>query len=484
MRFLSRIAAFTFFIVAMPFLFVSCGASAKITEYEITAELDGNVITGKETVTFYNSYDTSFNELKFNLYPNAFRRGAKYSPFVEQYKNAAYYNGEDYGGIEILSVTENGAAVDFTVGGEDLNILVIPLKTEVFPNERVTVTIGFKVTLAEVVARTGVNSKTINLANFYPVLCAVDKDGFYECVYYAVGDPFFSECANYTVTLVFNENTVVATSGYPVKSETADGKKRETYKIDNARSFSAVASENYRVVSAKRKDTQINYYYYDDEDPEEFLDYAVKAIDLFGRLFGEYPYKTFSVAKTGFIQGGMEFPGLVYISDDLERKAFGEVVAHETAHQWWQSVVGSNETEYGFLDEGLAEYSVVLFYENYPEYGYTRKNLLSASEKTYKTFCSVSDKLFGKVNTVMMRSLKDFKSEYEYVNIAYVKPCIMYDTLRDTVGEERFFAGLRRYYSENAFRIAVPDDLVGAFEKVGSDANGFFDGFFYGNVIL
>ena len=101
----------------------------------------------------------------------------------------------------------------------------------------------------------------------------------------------------------------------------------------------------------------------------------------------------------------MEHPALVMISDNLEQSAYLEVVAHETAHQWWQGVVGNNEIEYGFLDEGLAEYSVVLFYENYPEYNLKRQDLIESSENTYKIFCTVSDKVFGKVNTVMKRSL-------------------------------------------------------------------------------
>ena len=147
-------------------------------------------------------------------------------------------------------------------------------------------------------------------------------------------------------------------------------------------------------------------------------------------------------------------------------------------------MVGNNEIEHGFLDEGLAEYSVVLFYENYPEYGYTRQSLIKASEQTYKVFCSVSDKLSGKVNTVMLRSLKDFTSEYEYVNVAYIKPCIMYDNLRTTIGNARFFQALKRYYNENKFKNAVPDDLVGAFEKVGAGTNGYFESFFLGKDII
>ena len=484
MKFFSRVFAGVMLLLCFPLFLVSCGDKADLSEYEIEVEYSGNELNGKETVSFYNCYDTSFKELKFNLFANAFRIGAKHSPVAAQYRSEAYYNGESYGGIEIISVSENGESAEFDICGEDENILIVKLKDEVFPNERAKVTIEFKVTLAKVVSRTGINENAVNLANFYPILCAVDENGFYECVYYPIGDPFFSECANYKVTVRYDENLSVAASGYPIESTVTDGKKTETYKIENARSFAIALSDSYEVISKEVGETRVNYYYYNDDEPEIFLDYAVKAMTLFNELFGKYPYKSFSVAKTGFIQGGMEFPGLVYISDELEKKAFGEVIVHETAHQWWQTVVGNNEIEYGFLDEGLAEYSVVLFYEKYSEYGYTRENLIASSEKTYKTFCSVHDKLFGEVNTVMLRSLKDFKSEYEYVNTAYVKPCIMYDTLRLSIGEEKFFKGLKNYYGEYAFKNAVPDDLKGVYERLNADTNGFFDGFFTGKVIL
>ena len=84
----------------------------------------------------------------------------------------------------------------------------------------------------------------------------------------------------------------------------------------------------------------------------------------------------------------------------------------------------------------------------------------------------------------MMRSLKDFSGEYEYVNIAYIKSVIMYDCLRTTVGDEMFFKALKRYYSQYKFLNADPFDLVGAFEKAGAAANGYFEGFFNGTAIL
>ena len=84
----------------------------------------------------------------------------------------------------------------------------------------------------------------------------------------------------------------------------------------------------------------------------------------------------------------------------------------------------------------------------------------------------------------MLRDLSEFKSEYEYVNVAYVKPTIMYDCLRATLGDARFFKGLRRYYEDFAFKNAAPADLVASFNKVGADTEGFFEGFFNGKAII
>ncbi len=475
----------TFILLFVTFAF-GCGENnqSQSISYEITLELDGHTLKGSEKVNFTNTSNNVVNELKFNLFGNAFRKGALYSPISAQYMDKAYPNGASYGNMLIEKVFIGDKKAEFTIGGVDENVLIVKLDKELFPDEKVSVNIDFTLNLANVIARTGYNDKTINLANFYPILCAFSNGSFYECAYYSFGDPFFSDCANYTVNLTYDKKYMVASSGVEVDKKQVENKIVSTYKINNARSFAFVLSQNFKCQIDDSTGVKINYYYYDDENPTSSIEYAIKAINLFTSKFGEYPYKTLSVVQTEFIQGGMEFPALVMISDELEGLPYGEVIVHETAHQWWQTAVGNNEIEHGFLDEGLAEYSVVLFYENYSEYGYTRQSLIKASEQTFKVFCSVYDKLNKKVDTTMVRSLKDFTSEYEYVNIAYIKPCIMYDYLRTTIGEERFFKSLKKYYNNYKFKNATPDDLVGAFEKTYSDTNGFFKSFFEGKEII
>ena len=484
---MKKTSIFLVLILALSLILPQFGCSANqqdLTEYQITATLSGHVLTAKQTVDYYNDTETSLTELKFNLFGNAFRKDAKYSPVSPQTTAQSYPNGVSYGDMKINSVLVEERGAEFLIGGADQNVLIVSLGEEIFPEERVKIVIDFTLNLANVVSRTGYNEHTINLANFYPILCARNENGFYECVYYSCGDPFYSDCANYCVTLTVNKNYTVASSGKEISHAENGEEYTKTFEIKNARSFAFVLSEQFETLTDTSSGVEINYYYYDDDTPLKSMEYAVKSMNYFNSTFGKYPYTTYSVVQTEFVQGGMEFPALVMISDNLEPNAYGEVIVHETAHQWWQSVVGNNEVEYGFLDEGLAEYSVVLFYENHSEYGMNRENMIDATEKTYKSFCTVYDKLFGEVKTDMLRSLKDFSGEYEYVNIAYIKPCLMYEYLRKTAGDERFFKALKEYYEKYKFKNVEPYDIVGVFEKIGADSNGYFESFYKGKEII
>ena len=456
----------------------------KISEYKIDVVLEGNRIKGLEEFTYYNETECAISQLKFNLYANAFRKGAKYSPIGEQYISSAYKNGISYGDIQITSVTNGKENLNYSVSGEDENVLVVDLMAEIFPSEKTTVVIEYVITLANVIARTGINETTINLANFYPILCAYTKDGFYECVYYSSGDPYYSDCANYNVSFTCDNKYTVATSGVEIKSKEYSNLIKRTYQLKNARSFAIVVSENFEVITSKIDDITINYYFTYDQTPQKSMECIVDSLNTYREKFGEYLYSQYSVVQTEFMQGGMEFPALVMISDDLEYSAHLEVIAHETAHQWWQTAVGNNEIEQPFLDEGLVEYSVVIFYETNPKYGLTRENIIKSCENTYKTFCSVSDYIYGKTDTTMNRALNEYKSEYEYVNVAYVKGCLMFEHLRNFIKDKDFFDCLQAYYRKYSYKNATVDDLISVFEKKSGDLIGFIQSFIEGKVII
>jgi aminopeptidase N len=80
----------------------------------------------------------------------------------------------------------------------------------------------------------------------------------------------------------------------------------------------------------------------------------------------------------------------------------------------------------------------------------------------------------------MTRPLVEYLSEYEYSCVSVHKAVVMFDELRKTTGEKKFFAGLKKYYADCKFKRVKSEDLVGAFERIGVDVFGFFDGFLGG----
>lgn len=468
------------------FSFGSCKVDSKEkTVYNISARFDGNnALEAKMQVDYFNNTETEITKLKFNLYPNAFREGAKFKPVPVQSIAQAYPNGISYGAIEVANCMQDGESVGFEISGEDENILVLCLKKGVFPSERTIIEIDFIAILPNAKLRFGYCNGVVNLGNWYPIICAHDSAGFYECTYSSVGDPFYSEVSDYKVELTVPGEYTVASGGECSKTVVEDTYTTYCFEFENVRDVAFCLSKDFEVFVGKTGDVDI-YFYYTKCDYANDVALAVeKAINVYSNFFGEYSYDVITVVETPFLQGGMEYPQLVYVSDALERDDFITATVHEVAHQWWYATVGNNQCEYAFLDEGLAEYSTLLFYENQPEYGVRKEEIVESKMREYRTFYGVFEQLSGKVNTKMQRNLSDFNGEYEYVEITYTKSFLMFDGFRESVGDKKFLKGLKRYYEDLKFKLATPDSLISCFEKVGCDAQGYFYSWIDGKVII
>ncbi|HMT06996.1 MAG TPA: M1 family aminopeptidase [Pyrinomonadaceae bacterium] len=85
------------------------------------------------------------------------------------------------------------------------------------------------------------------------------------------------------------------------------------------------------------------------------------SVRYFKKLFGTYPYKTYSASyhPYGFGQG---FPSMLMIpGTDRANKYTYAFISHETAHQWWGNIVAWRSYRDQWLSEGFAEYSGVLY---------------------------------------------------------------------------------------------------------------------------
>ena len=432
-------------------------------------EFSGNKLVGSEKVCYVNSSENAFDKIYFHLYPNAFRQGAKSKVCSSAKWDEVYYKGQSYGQISILSVFCAENQVNYSIEGDDENILAVQLEEELYPDEVAEVNIDFEVILPEVNHRFGIGENTINIANFYPVACVYeDGVGFCKELYHSNGDPFYSECANYSVQFSYPQNLTFASSGWVVDEKEQNQTKTATIKGEKIRDFAITLSDKFEVKTREVDGTRVSYVgYRGDEDIENNLDISVKALQTFNNLFGKYPYQSLTVVKASFLHGGMEFPNMVLIADNLAVEDISYVIVHEIAHQWWYGVVGNDQYNHAWLDESLAEYSTLLFFEQNTEFGLEYKSLVSSAQKSYNSFVSAYRKVFGQFDTSMNRALDEFQTEPEYVQCIYTKGVLMLDFVRNSIGKTKLVKGMKNYYQNYSYKIARPEDFIASITKVG-----------------
>lgn len=457
-----------------------------VTCYSMELELDDASMTlnGKNTVSYLHRGENPVGEVCFQLHANGFRRDAEFKAVSTLYYQKAYPFGMSDGYIEIASVQCDGVTVDFSVGGEDSNVLIVPLLKELYPEERAEIVIEYLVNLPNCRHRLGYAEDTVNLGNFYPIAAVYEEGGFRCYPYYSNGDPFYSEVSDYQVTLTVPKEYTVAMSGQMTEEET-ETSKRVTASGTLMRDFAIVLSKNFEVLEQEVNGVSVRLYTYRDGRKEQNLQCAVDALRTYSELFGSYPYPVYSVVKADFIYGGMEYPGLSIVSDDVGADYVAEVIAHETAHQWWYAGVGSNQVTCAWQDEGLAEYSTALFFEQNTQYGRSSESFMNLQREAYRVFTDVYEQIVGKVNTSMTRSTFEYGSELEYVTMTYNKGCILFHEVRNAVGLEKFLKGCRKYYERYLYRNATPAQLIGAMEAgSGVKLNALFESFLDGNTLL
>ena len=456
-----------------------------LTNYEITATLDyeNKTLAALENVSYYNKTDSTLGELKFHLYPNAFSKNATVCKAVNDTQSSrAYPNGFSEGNIEVTSVMAEGKEAQFAISGADSNILAITLEDGVQANSKVNLSISFNLTIPNCEHRFGYGKNTLSLGNWFPIACVYEAGEFITDGYSPNGDPFFSEVANFSVAMSYPSKLTMVATGNIESVDTKQDMTTSIYSAKVVRDFACVFSEKFEVKSALVGNTTVSYFYYDDTSADNHLKASVDALTTFNSCFGQYPYKVLNVVKTNFLQGGMEYPQLVYISDAIENEAdIVNVIVHEISHQWWYGVVGNNECENAWIDEGLAEFSTALFYDKNPTYGKTSREVLDNALSSYLLFVDVYHDVYDELDTSMNRNIHNFKTETEYVYLTYVKSVLMFDSICDIVGKENVEKSLQTLYKDNMFDIVKPVDVIAAFEKVthkklASFINSWLDG--------
>jgi len=462
----------------------------------ITAEYDtaAHKLTASQSIKYTNRTGMPLSAVKFHIYANAYKDGAKNPPVNPSEVPQAYPNGKNFGGITVANLWAGGQKVIPVIGGDDDTVLTVNLGTPLGIRKAAKIDIDYVVQLANIKHRLGWTADTVNLANFYPVPCVFENGEWQTYPYSASGDPFYNDLHNFCVRITAPREYVVAASGTVMKAKKSGdsgGKKTTHLDATAIRDFAAVLSPHFKLVTRMVKKTAVKYYYINDAEPRKSLDTSCKALSTFSDMFTKYPYKQLSVVQTDFLHGGMEYGELVYVSraflnpDDGKkpsREDHDRVIIHEIAHQWWYGLVGNNQTRNAWIDEGLAEYSTLLFYDRHPEYNVNHAEYVDNARRNYSAYVKLIRGVGGELDTTMNRDLGAFNSSYEYVFMTYVRGLLLFCDLETILTRAKLTAALSDFAEHTKFGIGTQAKLVACIEhttkaKVGVFFESYLGGF-------
>jgi hypothetical protein len=193
---------------------------------------------------------------------------------------------------------------------------------------------------------------------------------------------------------------------------------------------------------------------------------------VYANLIGEAPYPDFTLAGMEDNLPGGHSPAFFALwlqplpsspfswsSDPLALDAIYPpyFLAHEVAHQWWGQAVGWKNYHEQWLSEGMAQYFAALFAaaDRGPA---TMRLMLQEMRESAEIFGEQGPIALGYRLGHVQADTRVFRA------IVYNKSAVVLHMLRRLVGDDAFFAGLRRYYRDWRFKKAGTDDFRAAME--------------------
>lgn len=417
--------------------------------YRITATLDPDTLTisGNVTVQVTNHTGQPLDSLVFHLYPNH----------------------PDFGGgslwvSDVVQVDGQDVSVSTELDGV---LLTVPLPVPLAPDSPVVVSLPFRAHTPYQNSANGYGAFTYEsgvwtLASFYPVLAVLFNDGWDRRAIDSQGDLAVTDTALYDVTLDVPAGWSLITTGSRVEPGTSDtpvpdGMQRERFVSGPQRDFFVAAFQGLEQTSMMVDGTTLISYYQPGNDAtgQYVLDSAAQAWQSYTAHYGSCPLnevEIVQVALTNFL--GVEYPGVVLIDQELYWNAghlLETTVAHEVAHQWWYNMVGNDAKGQPWLDEGLASFSQIVYYESAGDSASAAAELQNFRNQ-YEAARDTG------LDDVVNQPTAAFQGNY--IALVYAKSALFFVTLRSMMGDEAFFQFLQDYYATHRYRMANGDALI------------------------
>ena len=315
----------------------------------------------------------------------------------------------------------------------------------------------------------GFNERLLQFVNWYPRLVPYEpRRGWVRWAPTQVGPPLYAEIADFDLRIQAPEGVQIA-SGGPV-SRVGD---EWQFAVQNARSIAFSASPEYVVLEQSVEGVTLLGYHlpeYGDE-MQATLAAAGQALTLFNEKFGRYPYSTLVFAQDAYLPsvaagGFVLHTGLGFAEYSGQPDALLVVLVPLTlGEMWWGHFVGHNPIAEPWLGAALPMYSEYLFDEQYHDD-------LTQWYWDNRIFYWEPE---GPIN----RTAYDLETTEVLLRSVYRRGALFLHDLRGQMGDEAFFAFLRDYYQNGAFRIVNSTDFFQALSRYSnSDMSPIFDRYF------
>ncbi len=483
-------------------------------QIDVTLADDGRTITGSEIIFYTNNSPDTLHKLYLKAFPNSARKGSlmdKRNRELEDYK-LAYADSSQWGYLRISDVTgRGGKELAATLDG---TIYEITLQAPIVPGATARVNLNFETRLPVGVGdRHHLIAGQSKAAYWYPQVCVYDrKMGWVNSQYLGRGE-CYGDFGDFTVTITAPENRIVAATGIltnraevlpdslraklDISQFIGDADTWPTFDFDNTKNkswkfyakkvndFAWVASPDFCIDEQTYNGVHIEIFprRSNAQNWIKAKEYSARALETFSELYGDYGWPELKVTDS---YDGMEYPMLTFCGGGDPSPHFPLLIYHEIGHFWFMGLVGSNQVDRPFLDEGFTTMAEIVAMEKY--HGRKGNNISFAGNWFKEKFYPLDEDRDARGYRIYLDWVRsgydlpmiissDYAGEYwAYRNSSYYKPVVMHFSLRAIYGDQLYFNAMRYYARKWFYKHPYEDDFVESFSGVvGERLDDYFE---------
>lgn len=492
--------------------------------YKIAVLLDDSLhrLYGELELTYTNNSPDTLEFIYMHLWPNAYRNNktALAKQLVRNNNSNLQFSDEDRRGwIDSLNFTDTRGVLSWNYDPEHIDICKVTLTEPLLPGKSTVISTPFTVKLPGDFSRLGHVGQSYQISQWFPKPAVYDREGWHAMPYLDLGE-FYSEYGSFEVKITLPATYRVAATGVLLEKEEIDwlnalslqdyshypkgdsvsewdkdrvGKlKTITYKQDRIHDFAFFCAKNYVVrkdvaVLASGKNIEAWAFFRPDTQSawKKGAFYVKRAVEAYSEWVGDYPYDA-ATAVQGALSagGGMEYPMVTVISAGFSPEQLDNIITHEVGHNWFYGILGSNEREYAWMDEGFNSYIEERYMKKYyPDRTFSGamglpKGIGSKYDHHWNSYLMATiHSTYGYQIPINTPSIE--MPMLQYGLLAYQRTAFLLNYLSEYLGQETFDACMHRYFDTWKFKHPQPEDVQAIFESVsGKKLDWFFEGLF------